>query len=247
MGRATSRWIKAYFGAYLILWTVSVSAALANACGLGISNLTNGAVPSSWGAVMHSLIGFAFVWFGGFSGFEKVMRALIGLMVVTIVACAALTLQDIPGTISGLFIPIIPEGSTGSLLALIGGVGGTITILNYSYWMREEKIDGPAYLRYVRADLIVAYSVTAILAVAIALLANQAFFVTGVELTSESLVTQMSAMLGTTIGPWAALPIRSASGSGVFIAAGCLAGNPVHVRGFLRDHQEIPARRSGAR
>ncbi len=194
-------WIKAYFGAYLILWTVSVSAALANACGLGISNLTNGAVPSSWGAVLHSLIGFAFVWFGGFSGFEKLMRALIGLMVVTIVACAALTLQDIPGTISGLVIPIIPEGSTGSLLALIGGVGGTITILNYSYWMREEKIDGPGYLRYVRADLIVAYSVTAILAVAIALLANQAFFVTGVELTSESLVTQMSEMLGTTIGP----------------------------------------------
>lgn len=194
-------WVKAYFGAYLVLWTISVSAALANACGLGISNLTNGAIPVSWGAILHSLIGCAFVWIGGFSGFEKLMRALIGLMVVSIVACAAVTLQDIPGTISGLVIPTIPEGSTASLLALIGGVGGTITILNYSYWMREEKIAGPGFLRYVRADLVVAYTVTAILAVAVALLANQAFFVTGVELNSATVVPQMAEMLRTTVGP----------------------------------------------
>ena len=76
-GRKRHSTIIIKFRNHLILWTVSVSAALANACGLGISNLTNGAVPSSWGAVIHSLIGFAFVWFGGFSGFEKLMRALI--------------------------------------------------------------------------------------------------------------------------------------------------------------------------
>lgn len=28
-------WVRAYFGVYLVLWTVAVSAALANACGLG--------------------------------------------------------------------------------------------------------------------------------------------------------------------------------------------------------------------
>src|ERR671913_23623 len=58
-------WVKYYFGAYLILWTVAVSAALTNATGLGISNLTGGAIAQSWGAVVHSLIGFAFVWVGG--------------------------------------------------------------------------------------------------------------------------------------------------------------------------------------
>src|SRR3954454_20772197 len=49
------KWVKWYFGVYLFLWTFFVSAALTNACGLGIANLTGGAVPQSWGAVLHSL------------------------------------------------------------------------------------------------------------------------------------------------------------------------------------------------
>ena len=201
-GQYLPGWIKVYFGTYMIIWTISVSAALANACGLGISNLTGGAVSTQWGAVIHSLFGCAFVWIGGFRGFEKLMKLLIGLMVFTIVLCAVLTFQDVAGTLKGTFVPSIPAGSTGSLLALIGGVGGTITILSYNYWMREEKMSGAAYLKYVRADLIVAYVVTAVLAVAVLLLANQAFFVSGVELNSATVVQQMAASLGNTLGPF---------------------------------------------
>jgi Mn2+/Fe2+ NRAMP family transporter len=54
-------WVKAYFGVYLTFWTVAVSAALTNATGLGIANLTGGAISQPWGAVLHSLIGFVFV------------------------------------------------------------------------------------------------------------------------------------------------------------------------------------------
>ena len=52
-------WVKWYFGVYLVIWTVAVSASLTNATGLGMANLTGGAVPQSWGAVAHSLIGGA--------------------------------------------------------------------------------------------------------------------------------------------------------------------------------------------
>jgi Mn2+/Fe2+ NRAMP family transporter len=194
-------WVRVYFGAYLVLWTVFVSAALANACGLGISHLTGGAISTAWGAVIHSLFGCAFVWVGGFAGFEKAMKLLIGLMVATLALCAALTFQDLGGTLKGALVPVVPAGSTASLLALIGGVGGTITILSYNYWMREEKIRGAAFLRYVRVDLVVAYTVTAVLAVAVLLLANRAFFVTGVDLNSATMVPQMAASLGTTLGP----------------------------------------------
>src|SRR5687768_16002952 len=51
-------WVKWYFGIYLVLWTVFVSAALTNATGLGISNLTQGRISQSWGGVLHSLFGF---------------------------------------------------------------------------------------------------------------------------------------------------------------------------------------------
>ena len=198
-------WVKVYFGFYLVAWTVIVSAAMANACGLGIENLTGGAVPASWGAVAHSLAGGAFVWMGGFRSFERLMQGLIGVMVVAIVACAALTFQDPAGALSGLIVPTIPAGSTASLLALIGGVGGTITVLNYNYWMREAKIEGPGALRYVRTDLAIAYGVTAILAIAILIMANRAFFETGVVLDRSTVVPQMAAMLGSTLGPFGAI------------------------------------------
>ncbi len=90
-------WVKWYFGAYLVIWTVAVSAALTNATGLGIANLTDGAVPQSWGAVAHSLIGFAFVWLGGYSSFEKFMKLLVGVMGFSILLCAGLTLRRIRG------------------------------------------------------------------------------------------------------------------------------------------------------
>ena len=198
-------WVKAYFGVYLFLWTVAVSAAMANACGLGISNLTGNAIPTSWGAVIHSLIGGAFVWIGGFRGFERLMQVLVGVMVVGIVVAAALTLENLGGSIQGLLIPRIPAGSTSTLFALIGGVGGTITILNYNYWMREDKITGGESLRYVRVDLTIAYVVTAALGIAILMMANRTFFVTGVELNDATYVMRMAEMLGATLGPLGSL------------------------------------------
>jgi Mn2+/Fe2+ NRAMP family transporter len=196
---------KAYFGFYLVAWTVIVSAAMANACGLGIENLTGGAIPASWGAVIHSVIGGALVWAGGFRGFERVMQILIGVMVVGILACAVLTFRDAPGAVRGLFVPTIPAGSTASLLALIGGVGGTITVLNYNYWMREEKISGPGALRYVRIDLLIAYAMTAILAIAVLMMASRAFYETGVPLDRSTVVPQMAQMLGSALGPFGSL------------------------------------------
>src|SRR5688572_18935919 len=63
-------WVRYYFLVYLVLWTVFVTAALTNATGLGMTNLTGGAIPQSWGAVLHSLVGAAFVVVGGYKAFE---------------------------------------------------------------------------------------------------------------------------------------------------------------------------------
>jgi len=126
-------------------------------------------------------------------------------MVVAIVTCAVLTFHDAGGAFRGLVVPTIPEGSTASLLALIGGVGGTITVLNYNYWMREERIEGKGALRYVRLDLAVAYGVTAVLAIAVLIMANRAFYVTGVPLNRSTAVGQMATMLGETLGPLGSL------------------------------------------
>ena len=61
-----------------------------------MTNLTGGAIPQSWGAVAHSLIGGMLVWLGGYARFEKLMKLLVGVMGFSILVCAALTLSD-PG------------------------------------------------------------------------------------------------------------------------------------------------------
>jgi Mn2+/Fe2+ NRAMP family transporter len=198
-------WVNIYFGAYLVVWTVAVSAALTNATGLGIANLTGGAISQPWGAVGHSLFGFAFVWFGGYSGFEKLMKTLVGIMGFSILTCAALTLHDPLPALRGLVVPVIPAGSGTYVLSIIGGIGGSITMLSYNYWMREEKMSGPAALNYVRGDVGIAYVFTALFGISIMLIANQAFYLPGVTITDAQAVPKMAEMLGTMLGRFGVL------------------------------------------
>ena len=192
--------MKWYFVVYLVLWTVAVSASLTNATGLGIANLTGGAISQSWGAVAHSLIGFAFVFLGGYNNFEKFMKLLVGVMGFSILFCALFTLDNntMPA-VRGL-IPAIPAGSGTYVLSLIGGVGGSITMLSYNYWMREEGMRGAGFLNYVRGDIAIAYLFTAIFGMSIMLIANDAFFTAGVALTNAEAVPRMAAALGNVLG-----------------------------------------------
>jgi len=198
------RWVKAYFGLYLIVWTVAVSAALTNATGLGIANLTGGAVSQPWGAVLHSLVGFVFVLLGGYAGFEKLMKGLVAVMGLTILICAMLTFQDPGATLRGLVVPTIPAGSGRFVLSIIGGIGGSITMLSYNYWMREENISGGRYLGYVRGDIAIAYLFTALFGISIMLIANQAFFVPHVRISDAQAVPKMAEMLGNILGRFGA-------------------------------------------
>jgi Mn2+/Fe2+ NRAMP family transporter len=195
-------WVKYYFAAYLFLWTIAVSAALTNATGLGISNLTGGAIPQSWGSVAHSLIGFVFVWVGGYAWFEKLMKLLVGIMGFSILMCALLIVSDWSNVVQGLTVPTIPAASGTYVLSIIGGIGGSITMLSYNYWMREEKISGAENLGYVRGDVAVAYLFTAIFGMSIMVIANQAFFMAGITITDAQAVPKMAEVLGTLLGPF---------------------------------------------
>jgi len=209
-------WVKWYFGFYLVIWTVFVSAALTNATGLGIANLTGGAISQPWGAVLHSVIGFAFVWLGGYGSFEKLMKVLVGVMGFSILICAALTLEN-PGTAAqGLLIPTIPLGSGTYVLSLIGGVGGSITMLSYNYWMREEGMRGAGFLSYVRGDIAVAYIFTALFGISIMLIANDAFFTAGITLTNSEAVRRMAEALGNLLGTFGRLAFSVGFWAAVF-------------------------------
>jgi Mn2+/Fe2+ NRAMP family transporter len=193
-------WVKYYFAVYLVIWTVFVSASLTNATGLGMANLTNNAVPQSWGAVAHSLIGGVLIFLGGYSNFEKLMKTLVGIMGFSILFCAMFIMKDPVPAVQGLLLPTIPAGSGTYVLSLIGGVGGSITMLSYNYWMREENMRGAGFLSYVRGDIAIAYVFTAIFGGSIMLIANDAFFTAGVTLTNSEAVPRMASALGSVLG-----------------------------------------------
>ncbi|MGH9176223.1 MAG: Nramp family divalent metal transporter [Vicinamibacterales bacterium] len=193
-------WVKYYFAVYLVLWTVAVSAALTNATGLGIANMTGGAIQQSWGAVAHSLIGFAFVWVGSYAWFEKVMKLLVGIMGFSILICAVLIVTDWLHVLQGLAVPRIPSASGTYVLSIIGGIGGSITMLSYNYWMREEGMSGVGWLGYVRGDVAIAYLFTAIFGMSVMIIANQAFYMAGVTITDAQAVPKMAEVLGGLLG-----------------------------------------------
>jgi Mn2+/Fe2+ NRAMP family transporter len=194
-------WVQWYFAVYLTLWSVSVSAALTGACGLATATLTGGAVPRPWGAVAHAIAGGVVVAVGGFAGFERVMKVLIGTMFFSILTCAALTFPAPIEVFRGLTTPMIPAGGTTSVLSVLGGIGGSIAMLAYNYWLREERMAGPEWLAFVRADIAVAYVFTAMFGIANMIVAAQAFHVTAMPITNSQAVSRMAETLAATIGP----------------------------------------------
>jgi len=112
---------------------------------------------------------------GGYALFEKVMSVCIGVMFVTVIATAALVWPGTGEVLSGLVVPKIPELDGPGLsrtVALIGGVGGTFTVLCYGYWIREEGRTSTADLGTCRIDLGTGYVMTALFGVAMIIIGS---------------------------------------------------------------------------
>ena len=190
---------QVWFLAYLVLWTLIVSAALMSACGLAAHALLPGLSVTAWG-ILHALAALGFVWFEGYGSFERVMKVAIGVMFVSILGTAALQAPPLVPTLRGLVLPVVPEGSTLLLLGVIGGVGGTLTLLSYSYWMREKGWHGPAWAPAVRFDLLVGYLLTGVFGVALILVAAVVLHPKGIRIEGSHGVLEMAGILADRFG-----------------------------------------------
>src|SRR5690606_19535268 len=156
-------WIRWVFLAYLLLWSLVTGGSLSRACGVAGDGLLplGGRGPSQaiW-TVVHSLVGLAIVWVGGFKTFERVMAALVASMFVCVIAAAAMLGPDFDAIARGLTRPTIRRGDLPYAIGLLGGVGGTVTLLSYGYWIRESGRSGEDGARLCKIDLAVAYAAT---------------------------------------------------------------------------------------
>ena len=212
LGRATA-WI---FLVYLLIWSVAVGRALASACGVTAHALfplfqdpVTGKVVFG---VLHSLVGVVLVLVGGYRLFEKVMSAFIVIMFGTVVLTAGLLRPDLGSVLRGL-VPTIPavEGGLAWTVALLGGVGGTVTLLCYGYWIREEGRRGPKDLSACRIDLATGYVATAIFGLAMVVVGSTVEVEGGGATLLVSLADRLEASVGTTVrwlflvGAWGAV------------------------------------------
>jgi len=110
---------------------------------------------------------------GGYGLFERVMKILIGIMVLTLLVSVLMVAPDLTSILRGL-VPTLPRGSAAATLSLMGGVGGSVTLLSYGYWIREKGWAGAGVMGRIRVDLGVGYALTGVFGIAMLLLAATA-------------------------------------------------------------------------
>lgn len=122
------------------------------------------APPDSLGGRVK-LVGFALVVLGRYGFFERMMTVLVGVMFITVVGSAIAVLSDAGSLLSGI-TPQMPAGSIVFVLGLLGGVGGSITLAAYGYWLREKGWRSDAWMPMMRLDNGIAYAVTGVFVIA---------------------------------------------------------------------------------
>ncbi|MCB9253192.1 MAG: Nramp family divalent metal transporter [Bdellovibrionaceae bacterium] len=197
--RHLGSWVRYFFLTYLVLWSFIVGGALISACGLAGHTLFPQFSVKTWG-IVHSALGIAFVYAGSYQQFEKLMKFFIGLMFVFLVGCALFVNPPLATAISLVREAGIPAGSQNMLLGVIGGVGGSLTLLVYGYWMQEKKWEGKKYLSAIRVDLGLAYFLTGLFGVAVIVLADHTLFAKGITVKGTDSVIQMAQTLEVFLG-----------------------------------------------
>ncbi|MFQ5350742.1 MAG: Nramp family divalent metal transporter [Thermoanaerobaculia bacterium] len=254
--RRLGRPVALVFLVYLLVWSVFVGRALVSACGVTAQALAPVFVDPVSGKIVfgaaHSLAGIILVLAGGYRLFERVMSFAIGLMFVTVVVTAILLRPELGTLVRGLFVPSIPDLAGDGLVwtvALLGGVGGTVTLLCYGYWIREEGCEGPAALALCRIDLASGYAMTALFGLAMVTIGSTVRLEGGGAMLLVQLGDRLGESLGaggrwlfllgawgavasSLLGVWQSIPYLFADLWRLLTRPAARAGEPVDTRGL---------------
>ena len=195
-------WATGYFMVYLALVTFFFGAAAPSASALAVTAMFPGVMPLWAWAVLHSVVfGFLICIIGRYGLFERVMEVFVGLMFVTVVGLAILLVPDVGALARGTVVPRMPEGSLPFVLAVIGGVGGTFTLVSYTYWVRERGWRRPGWIPMMRTDLGVGYIATGIFMVAMLVIGAEMLFASGASIEDEGGLVELSNPIAERFGP----------------------------------------------
>lgn len=228
------RLISLYFFVYLLLWTFVVAGALIAACGLAAHALYAGLSVAQWG-VVHSLLALVLVLIGRYRLLETLMKVFIALLFGVVLLCAALVAPEPDALARGILIPEIPAGASVFIIGVIGGIGGSVTLLCYGYWIREKGWTGARNLPRIRRDLAAAYALTGLFGLAVMVIAA------GVRpevLSGPKMALSVASHLGSVAGTYAKWCFLIGFWSAVFSSMlGVWQGVPYIFADFIRQYR----------
>lgn len=179
------RWTTAFFVVYVVIWGFVYGAAAMSSSGLPLQALFPDVMDLEWWGILTGLVGLAFVWFNRYEVFEKVMTVLVGVMFVVTVYLAIRVTPNLGQAFAGL-LPVLPDEKDSILntLGLIGGVGGTITLAAYGYWVNAKGWTDSGWMKVMRLDNRVAYITTGIFVVAMLFVGAEMLHSAGIAVAS---------------------------------------------------------------
>jgi len=197
--RSVGRWTTWYFGPYILIWGLVYGAAAMSSSALPLAALFPG-VDLKVFAIGCGLLGAVVVSFGRYSAFERIIAVFVGLMFVTVVGAAIVTVPNVPALLTGL-VPTVPEGGLVVALSIAGGVGGTITLAAYGYWLREKGWVAPGWMKVMRIDNSVAYVMSGIFVLSMLVVGAELLYSADIALADgEGGLVQLADVLGERYG-----------------------------------------------
>jgi Mn2+/Fe2+ NRAMP family transporter len=195
----TVQWI---FIGYFLIWTVLVSAALMGACGMAITQFDvpqlheNKKYNNAIYAGLHGILGWVLVRFIRFEWFEKAISFIVGFMFIAIVLCC-FRVQPVSPVVE---IPNFPVDKPVVILAIISGIGGTVTLLSFSYWIREKNWNSLAYFKDAKISLATGYIISGIFGMCILYIVAHVLRPHGIMADSEESAKQAFRKVGSLMG-----------------------------------------------
>lgn len=179
--RSLGRWTSWYFGIYIMIWGFVYGATAMSASALPLAALFPFLPLWAW-AMITGISCAIFVALNRYEVFENIMKVFIGVMFVIVIGIAILVAPNVGEAFMGL-IPSVPQGSAIYTLGLIGGVGGTITMASYGYWVNAKGWRSPKWMGVMRLDNRVAYGVTGLFVIAMLIIGAELLYTAQIALT----------------------------------------------------------------
>lgn len=247
------RVVRLLLGVYFTIWAVCVCSMIMSAASLALRQLfaqpfASERASAIFFGVVQGGVALLLVSMRGYHRFENLMRLLVALTLAAVCYCLFSVGMDAVRPVA----PVFRAEDSVVILAIVTGVGGTLTLLGYAHWIRDKGYEGAQSMPLMRLDCGVGYTLSAVVMIVILLLADSVLRTRGIVADSEAAAKGVFATLGNLLVDWPGGPLVFRFGFWSIVTASMLGvwqSVPfIFTEGFFSaTNKEAPADLSQAR